>query len=109
MLMTTTAMNGDDNFEEELVSYWFLTPSQSYRSYQGEFEEEGEGEGGGGEEEEGKRRRRRRKWRRKKKKTRRRSRRRRRRRSYKERKKHENADVLYYKPLSTLGHRGLCG
>ena len=48
MLMTTTAMNGDDNFEEELVSYWFLTPSQSYRSYQGEFEEEG---GGGGEEE----------------------------------------------------------
>lgn len=51
MLMTTTAMNGDDNFEEELVSYWFLIPSQSYRSYQGEFEEEGGGEGGGGEEE----------------------------------------------------------
>ena len=53
MLMTTTAMNGDDNFEEELVSYWFLIPSQSYRSYQGEFEEEGGGEGGGGGEEEG--------------------------------------------------------
>ena len=47
MLMTTTTMI-DDNFEEELVCYWFLTPSQPYRSYQGEFEEEGGGGEGGG-------------------------------------------------------------
>ena len=49
MLMTTTTMI-DDNFEEELVCYWFLTPSQPYMSYQGEFEEGG---GGGGEGERG--------------------------------------------------------